>query len=371
MAELTWFELFPPTDAELADVTRAVRVLAGRSRRGWQRLTPVISFEVWLAPGRVRWLLGVDARLNRSLPRELRAQLPRLGIIRCERPGRVRPTTAREVRFASLAFPLRLDTAAALTAGVLALTTELHGPESAVVQWVIGPSITRTQRPAEFSPLEALGLRAPTTPAFGDQTAWRAKVSEPLFGVRGRIGASASGPQRAGAIINSARAAVALASGPHARLRASQQSHRIAQQLFNVQGRARSWPSILNAAELAAVLAWPQGGITVPGQPAAFAPPPAALLVPDSDDAEGERRERMLGRGLHPTAADHVVGLPATSCLSHLHVIGPTGTGKSTALAQWVLADAAAGHGVLVLEPKGDLVTDILARLPETRHDDV
>ncbi|MEJ7743098.1 MAG: type IV secretory system conjugative DNA transfer family protein [Nocardioidaceae bacterium] len=63
--------------------------------------------------------------------------------------------------------------------------------------------------------------------------------------------------------------------------------------------------------------------------------------------------------------------LPTVSCLSHLHVIGPTGTGKSTALAQWITADAAAGRSVLVLEPKGDLVADVLARLPASRHDDV
>jgi len=60
-----------------------------------------------------------------------------------------------------------------------------------------------------------------------------------------------------------------------------------------------------------------------------------------------------------------------TSCTSHVHVIGPTGSGKSNELAQWIVVDAAAGRSILVIESKGDLVSDALARLPKSRHDDV
>jgi DNA helicase HerA-like ATPase len=52
-------------------------------------------------------------------------------------------------------------------------------------------------------------------------------------------------------------------------------------------------------------------------------------------------------------------------------VIGPTGVGKSTLLARWVLDEAAAGRSVVVIEPKADLTTDVLARLPKHRRDDV
>jgi hypothetical protein len=48
-----------------------------------------------------------------------------------------------------------------------------------------------------------------------------------------------------------------------------------------------------------------------------------------------------------------------------MHVLGGTGVGKSTLLANLVLTDAAAGRGALVIDPKGDLITDILNRLPE------
>lgn len=57
--------------------------------------------------------------------------------------------------------------------------------------------------------------------------------------------------------------------------------------------------------------------------------------------------------------------------LEHLHLIGPTGSGKSTAMQHLILADIKAGRSVLVLDPKADLATDILARIPEERADDV
>ncbi|MBW8487292.1 type IV secretion system DNA-binding domain-containing protein [Actinomadura parmotrematis] len=59
------------------------------------------------------------------------------------------------------------------------------------------------------------------------------------------------------------------------------------------------------------------------------------------------------------------VGLAVAGARQHLHVLGQTGTGKSTFLANQILADARAGRGALVIDPKGDLITDILERLPE------
>jgi hypothetical protein len=53
----------------------------------------------------------------------------------------------------------------------------------------------------------------------------------------------------------------------------------------------------------------------------------------------------------------------------HTHVIGSTGSGKSTLLVNLILADANAGRGVVVIDPKGDLVTDVLARLPKRAGD--
>ncbi|GAB4573444.1 MAG: hypothetical protein Kow0077_15890 [Anaerolineae bacterium] len=54
----------------------------------------------------------------------------------------------------------------------------------------------------------------------------------------------------------------------------------------------------------------------------------------------------------------------------HMYVVGKTGTGKSTLLKNMALQDIEAGRGVCVIDPHGDLIEDILERLPEARIQD-
>ena len=51
--------------------------------------------------------------------------------------------------------------------------------------------------------------------------------------------------------------------------------------------------------------------------------------------------------------------------------LGPTGSGKSTAMLHLILADINAGRNVLVLDPKTQLVDDLLMRIPKERAGDV
>ncbi|MGQ0573848.1 MAG: type IV secretory system conjugative DNA transfer family protein, partial [Pseudonocardia sp.] len=65
------------------------------------------------------------------------------------------------------------------------------------------------------------------------------------------------------------------------------------------------------------------------------------------------------------------IALRVADARHHLHVIGATGSGKSTLLATMILADIDAGRGVVLIDPKGDLVTDILSRMPAAAADRV
>ncbi|MEO6732334.1 MAG: DUF87 domain-containing protein, partial [Ferruginibacter sp.] len=57
--------------------------------------------------------------------------------------------------------------------------------------------------------------------------------------------------------------------------------------------------------------------------------------------------------------------------LKHVHIIGATGTGKSTLLANLILQDIDKGIGIVLFDPHGDLVEDIMSRIPQERIDDV
>jgi hypothetical protein len=65
------------------------------------------------------------------------------------------------------------------------------------------------------------------------------------------------------------------------------------------------------------------------------------------------------------------VSIAQADCRQHIHVLGPTGAGKSTLLLNLALEDINAGRGVGVIDPKGDLVRDLLERIPEREWDRV
>lgn len=264
--------------------------------------------------------------------------------------------------------PIRLDTARQVTTGLTRLQDALRSGEAVAVQWVIGPSQTSTTPPDQRSPLELLGFGAPHQPGGEEQRGWKARLSEPRFGVRGRVGSVAPTLRRAAELLRPAVSALGLASAAHARVYGSRQSTRTAEQLAVVMGRARSWSGMLNASELAVLLGWSLDGLEVAGGASDFAPPPAPLLRAVTAGAPGAAA-RPLGVSTHPAAGRAAVWLPRSSYGTHCHVIAPSGAGKSTLLAQWVTAEAAADGSLIVIEPKGDLVLDVLARLPQpSRH---
>lgn len=65
------------------------------------------------------------------------------------------------------------------------------------------------------------------------------------------------------------------------------------------------------------------------------------------------------------------VCLAETDRRQHVYVVGQTGTGKTTLLRTMVQADMAAGRGVAVIDPHGDLFADLLASVPPHRVEDV
>lgn len=55
----------------------------------------------------------------------------------------------------------------------------------------------------------------------------------------------------------------------------------------------------------------------------------------------------------------------------HTYIIGKSGVGKSVLQADMIIQDIENGHGVCVLDPHGDLITDIISRIPIERAEDV
>jgi hypothetical protein len=78
----------------------------------------------------------------------------------------------------------------------------------------------------------------------------------------------------------------------------------------------------------------------------------------------------LLGHCVHQGERVPVM-LPTNFRMRHTHIVGASGSGKSTLLLSLILQDIARGEGVAVLDPHGDLIEEVLARIPEERLSDV
>ena len=57
--------------------------------------------------------------------------------------------------------------------------------------------------------------------------------------------------------------------------------------------------------------------------------------------------------------------------MRHTFIVGQTGTGKSTLMEAMILHDIQAGKGIAVVDPHGDMVDNVLGKIPDSRMEDV
>lgn len=264
--------------------------------------------------------------------------------------GTVRAAGA--LRVTSTSHPLAQNQATAATGALLSALQPLGRGQVIRVSWLLAG--TATPHPARLARL------TPDVARFH-----RAKERFPQLKVCGRVTVSGAPPQIARALLYRVYSSLRVLDGPGAALVRRILPWRV------VAARARDraipitiWPAILNTRELAGVLGFPLDGVTVPGLTTSTARqlPPAVDLP---------RRGLVLAHSNYPGLTTRPLALRQADRLRHLWLLGPTGTGKSTLIANMALQDAAAGYGFVVVDPKADLCDEILARLPEARIDDV
>lgn len=78
----------------------------------------------------------------------------------------------------------------------------------------------------------------------------------------------------------------------------------------------------------------------------------------------------VLGENIHARKSV-TISVSADHRTRHMYVIGASGTGKSTLLLNCILQDLENGEGVGILDPHGDLIEQVLGRIPEKRFSDV
>ncbi|HTD09918.1 MAG TPA: type IV secretion system DNA-binding domain-containing protein [Solirubrobacteraceae bacterium] len=243
---------------------------------------------------------------------------------------------------------LLTDNAAGVSRSVLSSMANLRGGEAVSLLWALSSQRARP-RPE---------LENPTPRQREIAKAWAAKASQPGFGVAGLILVRAATRGRArelaSHIENVLRSRRGLAGG--IRVTDSRGNRTLAS-----LPKVRRSSGFLGVSEIAQLLALPQGEV-VPGVEVGAS---RELLVPRHVPREGGRR-LFIGRD---SSGDRPVALSPEASRVHMAVIAPTGGGKSTLLLHSILSDISGGYGGILLDPKNQLVSDLLDRVPAEHAD--
>lgn len=88
-------------------------------------------------------------------------------------------------------------------------------------------------------------------------------------------------------------------------------------------------------------------------------------------ESTADLQTTYLGSRESNLGVEENIGLQDTKRLTHILNLGPTGYGKSQLLLHVALQDAEKNHGLAILNPKGGLINEFIAKLPEERLDDL
>jgi hypothetical protein len=336
-AELTWYRLSFPRD-----LTATATLAALASFSGLPHGSSVVLSLSATNTG-ITHHLAVRSRLADSVLGALRAAMPSLRVDVAEPPTpdycshtlwQVAPATGA----------LRTDEPGAITASLLASLFPLRKDESVQLVWTLSPMVRPPLRDSEDK-------------QQGRTRALQAKLGTPGLGATGELYVHTANRHRTGQLVHRVGAVLRSLSTPHGRLLADGYWWGQVLRLLGQRGR------YFSVTELATVIGWPIDGPDLPGLELGA----AKRLVPS---ASLPTAGRLLGTTDFAGITQPVALSPAASTRG-LYVLGPTGTGKTSLIKNLIADDLEAGRGLAVVETNGDLINDLVSRIPSQRVSDV
>ena len=353
-ARLT-FRLDFPRGVKPAQVQAFLSALSGRriGREGF-------VFEATATGDGLTHMLTVPTSASAFVLAQLRAAIPGVRVTRLtDDPPRY--SWGRELRLTNATLPLRTDEPAGISTSLLAALAPISGRngERLTVQWALTPARQMPRVVAakdDRSPVWQRHLTSRPELSADELRQLRRKHDLPLFVGALRLGVVSEPGTRPVQLIARPLAALRSVRVPGAtfRLRLLPPSL-VAGRMSGRRLPSLSYPVTVNAGELTALLGWPLDSPAVPGLSLGASP---QLPVPRQLPSRG----LVIGQATYPSM-ERPIAISHRDALRHIYVPGATGVGKSTLAMNLVLQQIAAGYGVAVLDPKGDLVADLLERI--------
>ena len=352
---LVWREVMIQRPYEVETLWDILTHLASLTSRG-----PIV-WEARARNGKVRYLIGT-LRWSVSRVQEVFKTHTSAQFTTVDEPEPI--DDARKIRITQSVLPLNVDVTAAMIRSTLAAMVGARHDTEVVVQLVLGASYPPSTVPKNLPDPSASWLHAVLGSARNATSEQRRAAKEKAglyaFDAIVRIGMSGHHTStRLNSIVSAMR--TLESAGVHIRAEREHTQH------LNAATLPWRMPLRLSVKEVACLMLLPAGEEELPGSPGLH---PKLLLPPKWYREPGsEASDRSFAVSLDQEPKK--LSIAPKDALEHTVILGPTGSGKSTAMQSLILSDIRAGRSVLVIDPKADLVTDILACIPDERKDDV
>ena len=353
-----WYEFSWRRPFSLDDVIGLLTHIAAFTPRGY------LVFEARGAGNQVRYLIGFDAKYSGKMI-ELFKGHGEIELTQVSAASRMRVSLAKHLKVSKPSLSLNTGRAEAVIRAGLAALSAVRTGEEVVVQVILGSGHAPRELPKNFAdPHESwldivlYGVR----PASNESRASaKEKHGQHMFEVLLRVGASGKGAEgRIDNVVSALRTLNSAGANIHA---VPEKPEAVNAPILPSRFFLR-----LSVSEIACILMLPIGEDEMPGSPGLH---PKLLLPPKwYKSPETAKQDRSYAKSMNALVPKKISISPQDS-LEHTILLGPTGSGKSTVMEHLILSDIREGRSVLVLDPKADLVTDILERIPDYRMNDV
>ncbi|MCU6687401.1 type IV secretion system DNA-binding domain-containing protein [Dorea acetigenes] len=358
LTDITWKEVIWHRPFKLEQVIDMLNHLAALKNRG------AIIWETRASNGKIIHLIGTQTRFWNRVAETIKVHGD-IEFYSFEKEHRAVITTARKLKISHSNLSLRTDiTESTIRAGLAALAATAPN-EEAVLQIILGKAFSPNVLPKNISDPSMTWLDAAlghaTQASAETRKSMKEKAEQYNFESVIRIGVTnKAASSRIGNIACAFRVLESVG------VRITEEKEKA--ENLNLAHIPWQFPLKLSIKELASFLLLPFGIDELPGTLGLH---PRMVHPPEwYANPRHMSQDRTFAESLNPSNAQKL-SISPEAALEHTIILGPTGSGKSTAMLNLILADINAGRSVLVLDPKADLVTNILERIPMDRADDV
>lgn len=375
-----YYRLVFPEKLEHEAVIAFVHVLGGLPNKfNGSRGSSAVVFEIWADKKGVHHRIGLPDD-QKHLIEQLRSSIRGLHTEPDEGLPLADFTAVGEFGLSSKTKSLQLEKPDRIKAVSRSLLTSLQpvGPgEVTLIQWVVAPTAKRAPgRSLRYTPsTEGMlgGVQAFVNESLqGIDDRRQANIKEKykgyMFSAVCRVGvrSTAEGSTRShfASIANALQSSGGRGVGFRQTItgRFSDQND-MKERIEDAATPKLTWPCLLNANELSAMMAFPIDSPNVPGLQLGG----SYQAAPSSDIPEDGR---VLAASTYG-GSDRPLAIPWQETARHFYVVGSNGSGKTTLLENCALQDMQHGMGVIYIDPKGDSAKRLLDCVPEERAKDV